>query len=414
MAIQRNEVAEPQWNEWDYVEISKLDMFSFKRWRRTVDWEIILKQVEKTQQASQMINVCLYPSKLYFAAIDLLEANLYMIDDMFYYLTGLRLIDTITGAEEVRNRLGFWNMDCYKVLNQIVEGLMQTRVQLIDSLKHDHLWDIALKVLEKEPLYHNMIGDAPITTHLIEEERAYAYAREHYEVAQIDQEALATQIEKILKMIGHFAYFFSCIYEIHLDFPKWLEWFRKSENAKKSYIDPWRKDFGGTRDSLIAKMGKDPKLAPWVNRYDHLPKDTSVEFHLFHDRKNLLGPINKEECYNTDNWISILTVAAILQEYDELHSVDSPTVAAADKHDDTALVVKLSLCFINEEVARKFLTAVRDMDDDLTIALVQSYQNQKLCTDTTIRLWRMLKDAGLYKASFSNWNKHMNKGYHKP
>jgi hypothetical protein len=414
MAIQRNEAAEPQWNEWDYAEISKLDMFSFKRWRRTVDWEIILKQVEKTRQASQMIDIRLYPSKLFFAAIDLLEANLYMIDDMFYYLTGLRLIDTIPGAEEVRNRLGFWNMDCYKVLEQIGEGLVQTRVTLIDSLKHDHLWNIALKVLKKEPLYKHMIGDTPVPTHLIEEERTCAYARKHYEVAQIDQEALAIQIVKILKMIGHFAYYFHCIYANHYDFPKWLKLFRQSEKTRKSYIEPWRKDFGGTRDSLIAKMEKDPKLGPWVNRYDHLPKNASVDFQLFHDENKLLGPVNKEECYNTDNWLSILTVAAILQEYDELHGATSPTVTAADKHDDTALVVKLSLCFINEEVARKFLTAVRDMDDDLTIALVQSYQNQKLCTDTTIRLWRMLKDAGLYKASFSNWNKHMNKGYHKP
>lgn len=408
MAIQRNEVAEPQCDHLDYSIDS--DLFSLERWGETINWDIILKQVEKTRQASQMIDISIYPSGLFFAAIDLLEANLLMVDDLFFYITGMRISGPKLGVEDIYKVLGFWNMDCYKVLKQIRKELNKTRFILTDCLKNESIWEITLRVGEMNAQIKNLTRlDSKL---LLFDEQAYAYACAHFVVDQIDKESFANQLVNILELINRFDDCFSCIYRFNIEFPKLLALFRQSEIAQRDYLEPWRRDLCGTRDSLITKMEKDPFLGPWVYKYAHLPKGESLLYSYLYNYD--ISTEEEEECYNTDNWLSILTVAAILQEYDELHGATSPTVAAADKHDDTALVVKLSLCFINEEVARKFLTAVRDMDDDLTIALVQSYQNQKLCTDTTIRLWRMLKDAGLYKASFSNWNKHMNKGYHKP
>ena len=115
MGIKRNKAAEPQWNFMDYAVRSKEHLFSDGRWGEKVNWDIILKQVEKTQQASQMIDINIYPSSLFFTAIDLLEANLLMVDDLFYYLTGIRMTETKIFFEEVRHRLGFWNMDSYKI-----------------------------------------------------------------------------------------------------------------------------------------------------------------------------------------------------------------------------------------------------------------------------------------------------------
>ena len=172
MGIKRNEVEEPQWTKWDYAVISKEDLFSGKRWRETPDWNIILKQVEKTRQASQMIDIRLYPSKLFFAALDLLEANLYMIDDMFFFLTGMRMIGTKPRSEEVKNVLGFWSMDSYKVLEQIKKGLIQAKDPLIECLKQEPLWDISLKVIKIRPVLEHVIGTSPIPVHLIDEERA--------------------------------------------------------------------------------------------------------------------------------------------------------------------------------------------------------------------------------------------------
>ena len=94
MGIKRNDVPEPQWIEYDYAIRSKEDLFSTKRWRQTVRWDIMLSHIEKTRQASQMISIVFYPSKLFFDSLDLLEANLLVLDDLFYSLTGMRIAGT--------------------------------------------------------------------------------------------------------------------------------------------------------------------------------------------------------------------------------------------------------------------------------------------------------------------------------
>ena len=406
MEIKRNEVAEPQWDEWDYATRIKADVFSSERWLKTVKWEIILTQVEKTRQASQMIDIGIYPSTVFFTAIDLLEANLYMVDDMFYYLTGLRMTQANGLSQDMLIALGFWNMDCYKVLEQILEGLTQTRDIVAECLKHESIWDITLKVTEKYNLAEPLVGTKPVPTYFSKERCANFYARDHYAAAHIDLEARASQIAKILELLNHFYIFFHAIYFRHIRFTKLLAMFRQSEIAQSDFIEPWRHDFGGTRDSLIAKMEKDPKLAPWVNKYDHLLKHKNVCMQLFFDAKHpLAGPIDKEACYNTDNWLSILTVAAVLEEYDELHQADSE----ADEDGDEDILLKLELYFKDEATAQRFLKSVKDMNDTEIITLVKKYSKTGLCSNSSKALWRMLHNAGLYKAGYTNWNGLMNK-----
>lgn len=406
MGIKRNEVADPEWDEGDYATIAKEGLFSEERWRKTVDWDIILKQVEKTRQASMIIDAAIYPSTVFFAAIDLLEANLYMIDDMFYYLTGLRMTETKGMSDESLNAFGFWNMDCYKVLEQIEDELKKTKEQLINCLKHESVWDIALQVAEKKLTNKMAIGDTPIPMYNTDELHAKIYAREHYKAEQTDQKALVNQIKSILNLLVHFKIFFFYIYHRHFRFPELLEMFRQSEIAQTDFIEPWRHDFGGTRDSLIAKMEKDPKLGPWVHKYDHLAKDKSVHvqlfYNLYHDKP---GPVDKEACFNTDNWISILTVAAVLQEYDEQHQTDSE----ADEDDDEDILLKLYLYFKDESAAQRFLKSAKAMNDTQIITLVKKYNNAGLCTDKSKALWTLLHDAGIYKTGYTNWNALLNK-----
>lgn len=400
MGIKRNKLAEPQWNFLDYAEISKEDLFSAERWGKTADWHIILNQVEKTRKASQMIDIKIYPSSLFLTAIDLFEANLLMVDDLFYHLTGIRMTETKIYFEEVRNKLGFWNMDSYKVLNQICEELLQANVPLVRCLKQKPMWDISLKVIEKSPMSAAWIGSAPVYPDPIPGGSAYEYARECYETAEIDQEALATQIAHIHDLIRHYHFYLWGIYGKFTDFSRLLEQFCQSEKAQTEYIEPWRHDFDGTRDSLIAKMEKDPKLGPWVNKYDHLPKVEDIQNQLFFDDKGSSSPANEEECYNTDNWISILTVAAVLQEYDEQHATDTAT----NKDDDEILLTKLSMFFKDEKIAKRFLGAARTMKDTQIIALVKHYKKYGNCTDTSKALWYVLNEAGVYTAGYSNWS----------
>ena len=400
MGIKRNKAAEPQWNFTDYAVTSKEHLFSDGRWGEKVNWDIILKQVEKTQQASQMIDINIYPSSLFFTAIDLLEANLLMVDDLFYYLTGIRMTETKIFFEEVRHRLGFWNMDSYKVLNQISEGLLQANVPLVRCLKQEPMWDISLKVIEKSPMSAAWIGSAPVRQDPFPGKSACEYACECYEAAEIDQEALATQIANIHELTRHYRFYLWSIYGKFTDFSRLLEQFCESHIAQTEYIEPWRHDFGGTRDSLIAKMEKDPRLGPWVNRYDHLPKVEDICNQLFFDDKDASSPANEEECYNTANWISILTVAAVLQEYDELH----PTVNG-EPYDEEVLLEKLSVFFTSDDHARRFLNAVKQMSDKEIVALVNKKYEDGVCTNKKKALWQVLFDAGLYTAKYGNWNK---------
>ena len=85
MGIKRSEVAEPQWTKWDYAELIKHDLFSSELWKRTMDWNTILKHVKKMEIACLLIDKnC--PSRLFSAYADLLEANLYILDLFFIFL----------------------------------------------------------------------------------------------------------------------------------------------------------------------------------------------------------------------------------------------------------------------------------------------------------------------------------------
>ena len=188
---------------------------------------------------------------------------------------------------------------------------------------------------------------------------------------------------------------FGDIYFEHL-----LKMFRHSEKADY-LIQPWRRDFEGSRDSLIVKMEKDPELGPWVNRYTHLRGgvDDEIAVQLFCDEDYNVK--NTEETFNTDNWIRILTIAAILQEYDEQHEAAANT---PDKDEDNELLMRLALYFKDEATASRFLKSVRQLDDKEIITLVKKYNSAGLCSDTSKALWRILHDANLYKTGYSNWN----------
>ena len=181
--------------------------------------------------------------------------------------------------------------------------------------------------------------------------------------------------------------------------------FRQSEKGK-SLVKPWRRDFEGSRDSLIAKMEKDPELGPWVNKYTHLREDEDVIAQLFCDDLGYFER-NEESC-NTDNWIRILTIAAVLEEYDE-HQVMSAEASA--KEEDTLL--RLSL-YIKENLAGKFLESAHTMKTDKEIiALVRQYYDNKMITGASKDLWSVLNDANLYKKTYNNWRDQLNKSIKK-
>ena len=144
-------------------------------------------------------------------------------------------------------------------------------------------------------------------------------------------------------------------------------------------------------------MEKDPELGPWVNRYTHLREDEDVIVQLFCDK---LGYFEKnEESCNTDNWIRILTIAAVLQEYEEYQVAST---AASNKGE--SLLLRLSLYFKDEITAKQFLDSARLMKTNgEIIELVKKNIDVGIYHGKLKTLWNLLKEEELYTKEYKNW-----------
>lgn len=411
MGIKRNEIAEPQWQPNDYAKIDKENLFSDELWKRTINWNLMLEHVKKTESACQPLNGNIYPSRLFTAYIDMLEANMFILNDIFYYETGIpqKPANNVKWFLQATHYLRFWNMDWYKEMKMIYEGLYCIENHLIRCLKQKALSDIFDEIYKKS----SYVKFFQTTNHEPREydynDDAYSYACNAYRDSETDKNALIDQILTIVNIIedykaviNFFINKYGSAFSI-IDFDHLVTLFRNSYKGE-NFIKPWRRDFEGSRDSLIVKMEKDPELGPWVNRYTHL-KDKFYEktaVQLFCDDDVSIK--NIEETFNTDNWIRLLTIAAILQEYDERQE----TVANMPDMNKT-LIMKLSIYFKNEDTVKHFLKSIYGMNDKQIIRILKNYKNNNLCSETSKDLWKLLHDANLYKTGYSNWNAQLNK-----
>lgn len=407
MGIKRNEVAEPQWNDWDYAIINKDDLFSNELWKESMSWDSMLEQIENIEKLSQQIDADMYPSRLFSAYIDLLEANMYILDDIFYYESGKRIgsehrpLSLLPTAYSLR----FWNLDCHKWIEMAYKGIVRIKDQFMRCLKQKPLLEIA-DVIIKNSKQHELKAITP-SPHDSDSSQLYAF--EAYRDSDTDKNALANQIVTILNILANYEMLLSFFIDERtfglLGFENMLSSFRQSEKGE-NLIKPWRRDMEGSRDSLIANMEKDMDLGPWVSRYTHPKEDKSILFHLFFDDN--MDMRSEEEMFNTDNWIRILTIAAVLEEYDERQAASAE---ASAKEED--LLLRLSL-YIKENLAGKFLEAAYKMKSNKEIiALVRKYYDENLITGDSIDLWSVLHDANLYTKSYNNWRDQLNKSIKK-
>ena len=407
MGIKRNEVTEPQWHHWEYAIIDKDDLFSNELWKHSMSWDSILEQIKNIEKLSQQIDASMYPSRLFSAYIDLLEANMYILDDIFYYESGKRIgseYHPLTLLPTIYS-LRLWNLDRHKWIEKSYKGLVRVKEQLMKCLKQKPLLEIADVIIKNSD--HHILDIITPPPHYKDPPQFYAF--EAYRDSDTDKNALVNQIVIILNILENYEMLLSFFIDERtfglLDFENMLLSFRQSEKGE-NLIKPWRRDMEGTRDSLIAKMEKDLDLGPWVNRYTHPKGDKDILFHLFLDDNMLLR--NEEEMFNTDNWIRILTIAAVLQEYDERQAA---SVEASAKEEDTLL--RLSL-YIKENLAGKFLESAYKMKTNKEIiALVRKYYDENLITGDSTDLWAVLHDANLYKKTYKNWRDQLNKSIKK-
>ena len=418
MGIKRNETAKPQWNDLDYAENSKYDIFSRECWNKTVEWKVLLEHAKRTEGICHLMFENTYPSRLFFAYIELLEANLDVFGDLFYWLTGFNANPLDYGLHhEALSRIFFWNMRCYKDLRQICDELETIESLFMECLKQEHLWDY----LKEDPMWKSGDWlshirermDAPITW--IEEKRfarhrAFTYVKDIYIDPIVDEIDLRQKIVKIFQATEFFIYIIGACGDFYCyDFASLLSSFRKSEKTRSRYIKPWERYYNDTRDSLIDRMRNNPDLAPWVDKYIWIEKEEYVIGRIFCEESadGLSFPLKKEmeeDFYNPDNWLNILTIAAVLLEYDEQHGVSTPIIMKPLKIGKEVLLTRLSVFIPDETVAKRFVEAAQTMNDIQVVALLKHYEKYGQCLNTKKALWELLHEAGLYLAKYSNWS----------
>ena len=404
--------------------INKENMFSYPSWKRAINWDLILAQIKKTENACLLIDANLYRSRLFPIYIDIMEANLYILDDIFYHQTGIRVgYNYDSSSYEDKENLKFWNMDYYQKIKLSIEGIDRIVIHLMNLSKDIPLFNISHLVIDSVQwdLKNKETKQPALESYDIFKEPSFNNAYEAYWDSIEDEKALQDQYRRILDFLDNYRSLFCCLIKLSVrdcDFEELLKSFRKGIKGRK-FIQPWRRDFLGSRDSLIVKMEKDPVLGPWVNRYTHRREDKSIIENMFYDDNWHIR--NEEEIYNSDNWIRVLTIAAVLQEYDEQQDVTADvlqeydeqqdvTAITADKSDeDETLLTKLSLYFKDEDAAKRFLNKVRLLKGREIINMVQKNYDNKLCTTISKDLWQVLHDANIYKLGYSNWNAQLKK-----
>lgn len=326
MGLKRKEVPEPRWYMDDYADTCTYDLFSDERWGETVEWDILLEQAKKIDAIVLLIDKHDYPSQLFLSYIDILEANLYIYDDLFYFLIGEHIGNDPNPDDALKKRMAdiyrrlfFWNLDCRDTIKQIHEELTQVLNHIVKLLGQKGLEVISNRVAEEWSwsFYLNSQDDDAYEI-IWRKDRALQYAIEAYK-GKILVKPLVKQIVNALNILMNAIYFFRFSFDLPKDcFTSLLEQFRNSEKGK-NFVKAWERDFEGSRDYLIASMEKSSELSPWVHRYLHIRENESVIEQLFYDEVSGLM-LNDEEYYNTNNWISILKIASLLREYDERHN----------------------------------------------------------------------------------------------
>ncbi len=392
MALERKTKLTPTWGPFEYATISQNELFSKERWKQTVEWDILLEQTEQIVHSLSLLEKAPYPTQLFLSYIDILEANLHIFDDMFYYLTGGFLTDGINGrsTDETWERLQFWNIDCHDTIMKIAMSLAKSQNTFRNILQRYELKDVR-ELLENycEPESEELTAKCSP-----EDESVYRFISNIYDVNGVDIEALCKQIDTILIMFEQDTdYMFQWAHGWYSDcfllgdFISLLEKFAKSEKGLK-LVQCWEHELNKTREELIASLERDENYRPWVFQYCHLSDKNDIIHELFTDGESSNG-IDEEKLNNTSNWINILSIATILQEYDKRQEI----------------IDQLKPYFLNNETeTRSFYEMIKGAEPLMITTLVKKLVEDGIISDKSKRLYDILNKNGLYAPSYQNWN----------
>ena len=323
MIIERVERHKPNWGPWDYATISQQPLFSRERWGKTVQWNVLKDQAEKIGQVVDLLAKIPYPSGLFTTYIELIRANIEIFDDMFFYLVGSYLTDGIAnnhrqvhGRDETWHRLCFWNIDCLDTMGDISGKIYHVYQKFLVYMNNPDLEELRHKVndsVDHSTGFSEFPDGVPPMINC-DDISAYEHAYSFYET-DVNRESLVKDLDYILWRFQDIPYDLSMLANNLVgNFTFLLGEFRQCEYAQK-VLKAWEREMDKPQERLYAQLEKNPDFAPWVNAYLYSSdKDKIIDAVYPGDKKQ----------DNTKNWIKILSLAVVLEEYELRQKEQNP------------------------------------------------------------------------------------------
>lgn len=380
-------------------------IFDLDGWDRIIDWETIEKQVEHIDTLATYMEEHDLPPLLYKTYLDLLHTSLQVLRDVFFVNTGFYLdIDNPAKIEEQDDfkKLRFWLLRDIEVTRRVFtvfERLFHYhKIQSLDSHMIcdyvDGAWDsveIKLRGIDSDEEVKRVIGEQKFRSI---KSWCMTYAYSPYENREgVDSISTVSQSLEVSRYIGEFFQLFfqlAYIYQIEEDsLTELIDELTHSEYGEFR-LGGWRKDMNVSKEVFINKLETDNELKPLVRDVVAVLEGKRSVRSLFNDG-SFPPQVDISKCSNLLNWINIIVIAALLNEYEEKQKI----------------VNQLKPYFYNDEdKARKFYGQIDGLEPTMITSFVMKLVKYEHYPEVlkSKSFWQVLHNNKLYPNSYPNWN----------
>ena len=325
-------------SQWIIEEIKKQhsnEIFVPEKWNQRVDWESIKKQVDHIEGLAFYMCGHKMPSFLNHSYLELLYISFQVLRDIFFVNTGF-YIDHKANRDMVSTedfkKLRFWFLRDYEEtthLRQRFEKLFKVFGAEM-SLGNDYdegTWDDIEETLRgvesEDEEYLQILGKEKFRN---VKSWCMSYAFAPYEMLgkgnTLDQYSKRLNVSVYISTFFQLFFYLSTIHQIEeKHFAELVQDFAQSEMGER-FIQGWRNHMYLSREDFIKKLEEDKTLQRWVKPYCFVADGIHDLLWLF-EKNDTSREIDFSLCSNINNWFRILTIAAVLQEYDKKHEKDN-------------------------------------------------------------------------------------------
>lgn len=392
-------------SEWIIDTIKKRhsdDLFSIERWNQKIVWKDIEKQVEHVDALVTYLKEHKMPPLLFKQYIDLIHTSLQVLRDIVFVNTGFYIDPMAPGEiseQEGFKKLRFWtlsDLEVTKRLYKTFERLIKYSYT-IDTPKDEDVWETVeecLKGAYSKDEHERVLGESKFNhTSSWCMEYAFAPYENREGVWNFGNEIQKNHVNMYIHCFFSLFFQLSVIYQIEENSLSELVDEMKRSEYGENRIKGWRKDMNLSKEDFIEKLESVPEMKPWVKSVVAVLEEKQFIRSLF-SKENTPYEIDLEKCSNVRNWMTVILIVALLQEYEKEQEVVQEI---------------LPFFYMGEKDARDFLNRIRGAEPQMITALVKKLVDKDKMPDAlkTKSFYSVLKKHGLYTKSYENWNQQV-------